>query len=68
MSLYQWNTQPIPFDLRRTLRANRVTLRQFAADCGITLKQARHIATLPTVPLVDYESFWHRISQRRLAL
>lgn len=66
MSNQQYWNQPTKLNLRSDLRAARVTIREFAAECGITLKRVRELSELKTTTLCDYLSFGEAISRVRL--
>jgi len=55
----------INYSLRAALRANKVTIRQFAASAGLTLNRVREIANSGKCVLADADIFTIHI--RKLA-
>lgn len=47
----------INYNLRAALRANKVTMRQFAASVGLTLQRVREIANARKCVLADADIF-----------
>ena len=61
-----WN-QTVSLNLNKDLRAARVTIREFAAECGLTLKRVRELRETKTTTLCNYLSFGEAISRVRLS-